>query len=90
MNRAMNEPGAEKPYPAVFHFSVVADAPFANLAALREALAGHDVTAPLQAGPLSKGGRYETFRFSARMASSAEHEQFSAALKKINGVKMVL
>ena len=86
----MTDPDATKLYPADFHFSVVAEAPFANAAALRETLAEHDANAAFQPGPQSKGGRYETFRVSARMASNAQHEQFAAALKNIGGVKMVL
>ena len=84
------ETQAAELYPAVLHFSVVAESPFQHLAELRAALAGRDVTAPLEPGPASRSGRYATFRVSVRCASQAEHENLGAALKQVPGVKMVL
>ena len=77
-------------YPAVFHFSVIAEASRDISEGLAAALAGRDVTAPPQAGPGSRSGRYATTRLSARCASRAEHETLHAALASVPGVKMVV
>ena len=82
--------GEKELYPAEIHFGVVAETPFAHQHALLGALAGCDVTAPLEPGPPSRSGRYATFRVSVRCASRDEHENLSAALAKAPGVKMVL
>ncbi len=77
-------------YPAVFHFSVVAETPFAHCQRLLDLLADHDVTAPFEAGPPSKSGRYATFRASVRLASREQLEALTAALGQVPGVRMVL
>ena len=83
-------PEEKELYPAEFHFSVVTETPFAHQHALHDALAGCDVTAPLEPGPPSRSGRYTTFRVSVRCASRDEHEKLAATLNKVPGVKMVL
>jgi len=87
---AMPESTEPDIYPALLHFSVIAEASRDISAGLAAALAGRGAGAPPQPGPASRSGRYATFRLSAQCATRGEHASLLAALKNIPGVKMVV
>ena len=77
-------------YPAVHHFRVITDAEVATEAAITEALGAYEVVSPLARGRSSSGGRYLVFEVSVRLSSRAEHFAVDAAIKGVEGVRILL
>ncbi len=77
-------------YPAEFHFRIIVEPRDPVFEAVSELLHSCDVTAPLQRGRLSRGGRYQTLRVSLRLQSRREHRELDLRLRATDGVRLLL
>lgn len=86
-----SRPADEKDvYPAVHDFRVIFDAAVDIERALLDALEPFEVVSPPTRGRSSSGGKYLVFQLSARLNSRAEHHALDAAVRGIDGVKILL
>ena len=83
---------AELKYPVVWSFRIIAQAVKADAAAIgvRAVMASCKVKKELVFTSKSKEGTYQTMTFAAEIDSHDEMERIDAALKKIDGVKVVI
>jgi len=77
-------------YPAEFHFRILVEGNFVGEDALKRVLAGHAVTAPLSHAAHSKTGRFRSLQVSVRIQDRAELDKLDAALRAVDGVKLLL
>lgn len=86
-----SKPADEKDvYPAVHSFRIITDAAIDTEGGLTAVLTEYDIQSPLARGRSSSGGKYIVFQVSVRLSSRAEHFAIDAAIKGVNGVKILL
>ncbi len=83
---------AELKYPVVWAFRIIAQAAKVDsvAVAVRAVMASCKVKKELAMTSKSKEGTYQTMTFAAEIASHDEMERIDAALKAIDGVKVVI
>jgi putative lipoic acid-binding regulatory protein len=77
-------------YPAVCHFRIIVTAEFPGAEALQPVLAQSEVTAALQPGKVSGGGKFCSWQVSVRVHDRAEMVRLDRELRAVTGVRMVL
>ncbi len=79
-----------KIYPAEHPFRIITDASVPLLEPLQKVLADYTVTSPLVTGKSSSGGKYVVYETTVRMENRAEHNKLDAAIRSLNGVRILL
>ena len=77
-------------FPLECHIKVIAEDHEGMGDALQTALAGTGVTAPIEAGRASSGGRFKTYNLSLCVDSREMMTAIDQALRSVDGVKFVL
>ena len=81
---------AELEFPVEVHFRIIAFATPETDAAIRAAAEGLGISAALQAGNESSGGKYHTFNLSQVVESAEQMREIDQTFRAVPGVKMVL
>lgn len=79
-----------KIYPARHHFRVIVQAGSPARAAIELLLRDFAVVGTLRDANTSRGGRYVSLQVTVDLASRAEHLLLDAALRAVDGVRLLL
>jgi len=79
-----------KVYPAQHHFRIIIHAGSAAAEGLAAVLRDFTVVAPLMPGQASRQGRYQTLQVTVQLGSRDEHLRLDAALRAVEGVRILL
>ncbi len=77
-------------YPAECHFRIIVVGDFQGEAQLQQVLARSEVTAALQPGKASSGGKFRSWQVSVRVQDREELVRLDRELRAVDGVRMVL
>ena len=84
------EPEEESVFPADCHFKIICHNEEGVGDRVKAALKGLGVTETVEAGNQSSGGRYITYNVSVYVTQRERMEEIDAALRRVDGVRMIL